>query len=379
MKFYDLIIVSNEYFPFGQAASNRIVCYATAISQKKSVLYLTQAGPLYADNWGNIEKDGEYRGVEFHYMGEVNGRRPNAIVRFYRLVYRYVKLLFQLSFVYKTKSIIVVNNKLTFDLFIKVICLLRGIKLFNEINETPLRKYPQSKAPIVRKISSMYDGFLIIAPGIRDYYPNIPQSKFFLLPMLVDMDRFKAVEKQNNKYISYCSGANLERDGFWDILNGFVTFRKSFPDYILKVATSLNLSDDYHKKCKGIIDEHPESIEYLGQISTTQIPELIMGSTCLLVTPHHKYDTVGFPTKLGEFFATGNPVIISSIPDLQMIPNDCAYIVEPNRPDLIALAMSEIVSEPAKAARIGCNGYKYAFERFTIYNYLDDLISFIQI
>lgn len=379
MKNYDLIIVSSEHFPFGQATTNRLVCYATAIAQSKSVLYLTSAGPLYGDNWGNTQRDGCYNGIDFHYMGQTHCEKPSKPVRFLRLIGRYIKLLYQLSFKYKAKSILAVNNRLPFDCAIKLICAIRGHKLYIEISETPLRTYPESKAPLIRKISAIYDGFLIISPGIRDYYPNLPQERFFFLPMLVDMNRFEGIIKTEGKYMLYCSGGNLERDGFLDILKGFVAFHKSHPDYTLKVATLIRDNDDYHKKCRFVMNQHTDCIEYLGQIPTTAIPPLTVGSTCLMVTPHHKYDTVGFPTKLGEFFASKKPVIISSIPDLQMIPQDCAYFVNPNRPDMIADAMDSIVSKPEEAQKVGQIGYEYAVEQFTMENYIEPLISFIGI
>ena len=150
----------------------------------------------------------------------------------------------------------------------------------------------------------------------------------------------------------YCSGGNVERDGLLDTLNGFLMFKKKTNDaeYTLEIATSLNLNDEYHKQVHRIIISNSDTIIYKGSLPTTEIPKLLMESSILMMTPHENYKSKGFPTKLGEYFASGTPVICSAIDDLkEQITPDVVKFVEPNNVQDVCDAIIELVEDKEKA------------------------------
>ena len=123
-----------------------------------------------------------------------------------------------------------------------------------------------------------------------------------------------------------------------------------------------------------------DDIEYLGIIESNKIPQLMLKSTGLVLTPHHDYITKGFPTELGEYLASGKPVICTSIKTLkESVPEGCSFMVSPNCPDEIAQAMETIVDEHDKAMIIAQKGKRFVVENYTIHPYLNDLLRFIRL
>lgn len=382
MKNVDLLIVTSQPVPYGLASTSRLMCYASGLAQSKTVEIVTLSGP-YDNPKFQIPKEGIYKNTNYRYLGETfQSHRPNSIIRAWKRLLRHLKLIKVLLTDYSTQSILVLSRDNVLSVIIWLIASLRGIKLYRETSETPEYITNSIKRIVSTYINKLYTGMIIISDGMKDYYRKIfSDDKFFILPVLVDMDAFanyKTVAKK--KYFFYCSGANLERDGFLDGLNAFLEFNKKYPEYELQVATSLNMNDSYHQKASEIMKSNTHCVKYLGKLPSFEIPQKLMQATALMITPHKNYLTRGFPTKLGEYFASGTPVICSSIDDLSsQLDSGCVYMVSPNSPQEIVAAMELIVNNPCEAEKIGEKGREFAVKNFSIDSYVDKLISFLKI
>ena len=380
-SFYNLIIITGESFPNGMASTNRILCYASSIGQCKKVKLLSYAGPLY-NRLEQLPRLGIYNNIEYEYTGpKTLTYRPNFLSRAFFLFKRKVRLLKLMLFNYKCDSVVIVSRSITTMLIIKFFSLFLGFKLYRETSETPENISNKYKRYIHKKIACIYDGIILISQGMRDYYSFIKDNnKFYVLPVLANPNNFNIGDTKKKKYFFYCSGANLERDGFLDSLKAFIDFSKINKDYKLIVATSLNLSDEYHRKAKKMMEENENIVDYIGRIPSTDIPKFLIEATALLVTPHHNYVTRGFPTKLSEYMLSGTPVICTSIDDLKSELNDnIVYMVKPSRPEEIKKAMLDIVTNPLKAKKIGLNARLYALNNFTMRRYQLDLLKFLKL
>ena len=381
MKVYDLLVISVEPFPYGKAATNRMISYLLGVASEKRVLYLCLSGPQYNSDIV-LKQKGNYHGVDYLYMGQpVVSSRPNLLKRFFNILYRYLRTYFLLLFVFKYKSILLYSANHNFTNIIYSIALIRKSFIFRDVTELVGDKYSRSEKELFRMKKQMgrFSGLIVISKGIYDYFDNLEPSKKYLLPVLVDLNNF-IVSEHKDKYFFYCSGANLERDGLFDTLNGFLLFNKKNPGFVLEIATSLNLKDAYHAKCKLIMDNHSDCIHYLGALPSYDIPRKLAKATALFVTPHKNYETKGFPTKLGEFLASGTPTICSSIDDLmEVLDNNTAYLVKPNSPYEIATALEKIVNNPDEAKQVGLSGRKLMIDKYTINAYKNELVDFLNL
>lgn len=378
---YDLVIVTYNPFPNGMAATNRLLSYAKGLAKEHKVLFLTYAGPAYGEASNYIQK-GVHEGIDFMYMYKPYlVRKPNKIIRAILLLYRMLKLYFLVLFVYRYRSLLLYSGDVALIKKMRFICNVNNAKLYSDITEAVGARKTEGSL-VERKNSCKYfDGIIAISHGIyNNFLDNIDNSKKFLLPVLVDMDRFPMSNMKREKYFFCCSGANLERDGLLDSMKGFLLFNKNNPGYKFVVASALDLSDEYHVQCKKIMDENSDVIEYIGSIPSNEIPNKLMNATALLLTPHNNYKTQGFPTKLGEYLASATPTICSTIDDLtEVLDKDCVYWVSPNNPIKVSEALEKITSDVCSADKIGMNGRKWMEKNCTYQAYYKELKDFLKL
>ena len=88
----------------------------------------------------------------------------------------------------------------------------------------------------------------------------------------------------------------------------------------------------------------------------------------------------GFPFKLGEYLASGKPVIASNVSDVESLLQDrCDVIlVRPDNISDIISAVEFILAHPEKAVSIGENGRKTAKKNFDHKPQGIKLISFME-
>lgn len=380
-KHYDLIVISAEPFPYGQAATNRMLSYLQGISEDKSVLYLCTASSSNTDTHNRF-KTGIYHGIEYRYIeSPIVLRKSNKITRAFRLFWRYLMLCILVLFKYSCKSILLYSSQKLPIKLVRRIAYIKRVHIFRDITELVGYNYSKDPQNIERmKIEmSKFSGIISISQGIFDYFDNIPQSRKFLLPVLVDMNRF-AISTKKNKTIFVCSGANLERDGLLDSLNGFILFNEKYPGYTFEIASSININDSYHKRCLDLIEMYPSLFKLLGPLPSYLIPEKMLSASALILTPHNNYQTKGFPTKLGEYLASGTPTICSMIDDLSGVINaNVVYPVKPNSPQMIADALYSILIGNEGIESMSSSARKFMRDNYTVHAYKEKLISFLQI
>jgi len=118
----------------------------------------------------------------------------------------------------------------------------------------------------------------------------------------------------------------------------------------------------------------------LGKKNTDEIPNLLGKSDCLIMTPQKDFDSGGFPTKLGEFLATGKPVICSKVSEIPYyLDNNSAILVEPQNHEELTKTILSVIEDYQSFIRIGENGKKVAMNCFFAGRYTDSLIQFLKI
>lgn len=371
----DILIITGEPFPIGMAATNRIISYAKELAKVRNVKLCTYNKPKE-----DTQLFGEFEGIEYYYTGKEKKDSANKFVRGYRLYKRKFLVLNEIL-KNRPKVIIYMGFDLQLCLLIKIICLMFHMNLYNEINEAwPLCISNKMKRYFITRLHSLFDGMIVMTKNIREYFSFMPDDKFFLLPMSVDISRFQNIERIDKHYFFY-AGANLERDGVLDILNGFIEFSKINFKYELWLAFP-SQDNSYYRRVVDLINscECNDRIKLLGQVSSDKIPYLMRSATALLTTPHKDYKTGGFPTKLGEYLVSEVPTIVSSIPSLlEYLDETDTFWVKPNSPKEITEAMRVVVFDKEKVDKIVSSGLQVVKNKFLMSNYINDLIVFLNL
>ena len=106
---------------------------------------------------------------------------------------------------------------------------------------------------------------------------------------------------------------------------------------------------------------------------------LINAKILALARPDNIQGQGGFPTKLGEYLATGKPVVVTTVGELKeyLIDNTNAFLAVPDSALSFAEKMKTALDNYEKAKQVGIEGQKLAN---TIFNYKvqsENLINYL--
>lgn len=376
-------------FPVGGARTIRMTIYAKYLN-KADIFFKVYVlkGTESAFPIRNAVAKGEFEGIPFEYvLGKTtwNIRHPKPVKLW--LVLRGIAKAMKQIRKERIDTLIINSESLLYILSFWVYCRVFGIKYIAEKSELPFHiKLKKSRlyGYCYDKVYQCFDAMFVISEEIRQYLqPRMRKGReIFLLPMLVDMERFENLKKEKAAdYIAYCGGINNDRDGIRDMFEAYRLFSENRPEvkfYFIGNCTPTPQNRDlieYVKKQKL-----EEKINFMGMRNMYEIPSLLYNARLLLMAPDRDFNSGGFPTKLGEYLATGNPVVVTKVSDIPVfLENDkTAFLAEPGNCVEIADAMAKVFRQPELAAAVGNAGKRLAAEKFSFPPYLTAFTDFLR-
>ena len=348
------------------APENRLQGYYHALDKmnvKATVVY------IHPDNHCSRNST-KYKNISTEYLWNpyMPYRGPFRRLTLFRYIHRFLNRLKEGDIVY-TYSL---------SLLTKMCEEVNGVSVFAERTEHPEATvaFPNpllalSDAEIITTINHL-SGLFVISNPLREYYENlgIDPSKIHVLNMTVDVERFKNIKKAacREKYIAYCGNVSNNKDGVDILIKSFALVCKKRPDiklYIIGKTPSQTEASDNLRLIKSLGIE--ERIVFTGVVSSEQMPQLLKDAVVLaLARPDNLQAKYGFPTKLGEYLLTENPVVVTSVGDIPLFLKDgvSALISEPSSVEMFAEKLLWALENPGEASVIGKAGAAVAAEFF---------------
>ncbi|MDY0285423.1 MAG: glycosyltransferase family 4 protein [Kiritimatiellia bacterium] len=385
----DLVIITNEPFPIGMAATNRILSYAKEIAKKKKVTVLIAKPTELPNNIRNTEPKGYINLLKYNYIHKntIWPKKSSKLNKAGIIIKSYI-LLFKELFDLKAKSVLLVSND------IKLIWLLWS---FSKILNFNYYQEKSEKPPVLKKSTyeiykqfylfsyRLFTGMIVMTNELKNLFISLKQNNLFLLPMTVEIDRFKDIKKNANKnkiIFKYCGGGNYQRDGLDIMVNAFIGLRDYYRNFEFHIIGPINKNSDYLNKIIHLVKERDitDKILFIGKKDSNEIPVLLMEADFLIMAPPENFSSGGFPTKLGEYLATGKPVICTSVSEVPLYLNNTnSIIIKPNNKKELIDVLSAIIQAPMKYEKIGKNGRLIAEKIFNINAHSNSLIKFLKI
>lgn len=275
----------------------------------------------------------------------------------------------------KISAAFVPVNKNILSLFYYITFKILDIKMIQERSEYPQiyrRSFMENVGYLFYShfIIKLFDGMIVMTDNLRDYYLKLLKTNSIIktIPMSVDIDRFETGEKiktENN--ITYCGDLSTNKDGVDILIKAFGKISNDFPDWKLLLiggTTDLN-QKELSELCRRLKIE--KKVLFTGRVTKKDIPNYFIKSKILaLARPSSLQAQGGFPTKLGEYLATKNPVVVTDVGEiaLYLTDNVSAYIAPPDSVDDFALKLEECIKYYDKSIQIGLNGYMVAKNNF---------------
>lgn len=214
------------------------------------------------------------------------------------------------------------------------------------------------------KYVAKFDKIFTISTYIKSFLANrgVENDKLQVYPMIVDPHRFDGIEKQDvgYRYIAYCGNLQNSKDGVSDLIEayGSTEYAKEIFKLVLIGKTP---SETEMAIYKAAIDKYEltDKVIFTGQVQYYDMPQMLKNADVLaLCRPNNHQAEGGFPTKLGEYLSTGNPVLVTNVGDMGLYIKDDVngFLSEPSNISMFCEKLDYITTHYDKAKQVGLRG-----------------------
>ncbi|MGC9471143.1 MAG: glycosyltransferase [Bacteroidales bacterium] len=198
--------------------------------------------------------------------------------------------------------------------------------------------------------------------------------------MTVDFQRFDCNTGKTENYIGYVGSLSCKKDGLDILIRAFHLIHNEFPEYGLRIVGTTENEKEKEFLCNLCSDlQITERVTFMGEKNRNEIPDFICrASLLILARPESKQSEGGFPTKLGEYLASGNPVVVSDVGEISeyLCDGQDAYFVKPGNAEDLADKIRQALSNYSEAKRIGMEGKRTARHHFDYFSHVNRIKYF---
>ena len=247
------------------------------------------------------------------------------------------------------------------------------VKITNAYNQIQRKQHIRSNDLLINDILPSVNIFLVMTQKLLKHYQSLVKNtnaKFFHLPMTVDLKRFSEISKQVKKepYVMYLGAMGNNKDGVDILIKAFSKICNKFPKHKLILVGPYSISVPQQKLLiKQLALE--DRILYLGEKHRDEVPQLLSDADLLVLPrPDSRQAQGGFPTKLGEYLATANPVCVTKVGEIPDYLDDevSAFLAVPGDIDSFADAMERALGNKQSAKEVGQKGKEVAEKHFNM-------------
>jgi len=386
----DIAILTFEPFPFGMAATNRFTSWAKVLVKSGySVKVIVIRPTENPENVINVSTSGNFEGIQYQYLSKdtIWLKTRTKLSKFVILCNGYFNLIREL---YRDKPKTITTYSADLVLKVIVIALKPFLKFRLVIEETEFPKILKTQTNSLHSsfflgLYKYSDAMLVMTDELQLYYTSLGVKNIMVLPMSVDISRFEGLThtRTSLRYFLYLGGSGgFIRDGVFEIVRVFHLSKVYLNGVKLFIGGEFETSALLFRQITDYIDENSltDYILFLGAQHPSKVPGLLMGSTGIIMLPQSDFHSGGFPTKLGEFLASGRPVICTAVSEIPLYLNGSnSYLIKPGDFEAAAGAIIDIISNPVKASQIGLCGRELALKEFNPDFFAEDLIDFLQL
>ena len=374
-------IITHTPFPEGLAPSNRVFYHAKGL-QKNCVdvkVYIAMLTERIGDVRNPIAK-GVYKGVDYEYS---LGRTTRSTSFWQRRLDDFLSPIKAGLKVVKDKpdAAVLISHSSPYVLFaLKLIFLIKRIVFIVEDTEVALfGKKDHGIYKIRNKIllSLLYkklDGMLVISYELLKRFRTLVSKgcPIELIPVMIDVEDIYKSDVKRTRDIVYTGPLEQKKDGILTIIESFSNIADQFPETRLICTGKLDLSVDKLKVIEAIEKSGvKERIMMKGFIKREEMIETLNSAVCLvLAKPTSDQANTCFPTKLGEYLATGNPILVTRTGEtpLYLKDKESAFIAEPDSVNDFTNRLKGLLIDSKKSEEIGLKGKEVALNSF---NYIE--------
>ncbi|MCE1189609.1 MAG: glycosyltransferase [Ignavibacteria bacterium] len=211
---------------------------------------------------------------------------------------------------------------------------------------------------------SIADAIVVISNRLKEKYQQTGIKKLTLIPVSAHVSEIVPKKEFAAPVTFVYSGTFGEKEGLEYLIQAFkMLANKNTNVRLLLTGKAKKNRIQYFT---GMIQDCP-AIKYVGMLPDDEFYTTLRTADVLCMTRvNSQYANAGFPYKLGEYLATGNPVLATSVSDIPLYLEHLkdAYLAEPENAEDLLRGMEYILADQSRAIQMGLNGYAKCREYF---------------
>ena len=392
-----VVIVGTKFaYPDGFGATSRARAYARGLAACGAKVHMVSLlKPSREPGEVNSAAHGIHEGVSFEYAYGTRVRpeaflarrwlQANAPLRVWRTAHR----------VFRDgpgpKAVLVYSDQPNWIAYLALLAKAMNAACVVEVCEVPFINERGTLVPAKRRFQDavayrLVDGFIVISRYLERYVAqHAPRrARTIRVPILVVASDFSSdpappsdTRPREIVFVGYLGNAGE----VFDLLAAFATIAPDYPDLTLKIVgdASSNVLVNLEMRLRELGLE--ARVELAGSVRRQELPALLETATMLALSRRAGlFSEAGFPTKLGEYLASGRPVVVTATGD---IPNYLthqmnAYLAPPGDPSAFAAQMRHVLEHEDEARVVGARGRALALRCFDYRRHGERLSAFFR-
>jgi glycosyltransferase involved in cell wall biosynthesis len=335
-------------------------------------------------------------GIPYTYLG-FKQRPVNKFFKIFEELISFYRLnvhLFSLIGKSKSTSLLVFNSELIFNIPILIFSKIFRIKLIEFVAELiDKSEFRRSFFGKVKRFGYIFnfkylnkitDKLIVFSIYLKNEYVKMGynENNIIIQPNLTDFDFWKPVNTEIKYTLGY-SGAPYLKDGLFDLFKAISLLQKENINLNLLVIGDATFGESLipglKVECRklGIT----ENVIFTGLVESSKVKQYLSECKILTITRPSTIQTqAGFPTKLGEYFATEKPILATNFGDMEAYFTDTVdlIIAECGNPESIALKIKWMLQNTKELESITRRGYKKARQLLEYNTSVERMINLLE-
>ena len=378
-----VFILAREPFPNGMAATNRIINYAKGLTGAglETEVLLYQRSEAYGKTPLNTRGRGLIDGVSYLYVGETPLQANNGLSR---RCENWMDRRRAKSYLYRhlqQGDVVLGFIGTDVDYINDVIDVVhsRRAKYVRELNEIPYfgnqtRDAVQGYKTAVKKQFPKCDGFIAISDALVEFAGShkSENAKIIKVPIIVDPTMFDEKDisaEPSSPYIFHAGTLYEQKDGILGMLEAFGMALPQFDRPVKYILSGTIDSSPHATEILTLFDRFnlKNEVAFVGYLYKDQIVKYLRRASLVISNRYRsKQNYYGFSTKVGEYLASGTPLITTDWGEAPkwLKDGESAYIVEAENIEALSKAIVRAFTNDEERIRIGKGGQKVCRENF---------------
>lgn len=371
-------------FPNGLASTVRVAALARGLNEQGRRVRLLCLGPSEVPSMGvrNLAARGNADGVDFEYTSGTTTRGGTALEQAW-LVLKGLAVgagrVMELHRQERVDAVLVSSDKWIVTPLFWPVAKLCGAAYLCEQSEEPFYQVERSatwrviSAVLTHTSYRLFDGAIVISAHLERYMRARMRrgARLLRIPILMDAHLFARSTGPGpieGDYVAFCGTLNEAKDGVLTLVRAFARICAEFPGLrLVLIGDSPKVSQI--PRVRAFVEELgiADRVVFVGIVARSELSAYLDRATVLaLARPSSLQASAGFPTKVGEYLATGRPVVVTRTGEIDTYLQDGVNVFFAAPDDAAAFAdrLRHVLQHPDEAAAVGRRGREAACEFF---------------